>query len=82
MSDKRQRANVYQFILDVDNLQPVDDMRRIISRFKQFNKMYNLKRKGESDPYIKVFLFLCSTTDDVRHKVYVEFDPELNGVNR
>ena len=54
-------------------------MGRIQRRFNQFNISYNERSNG---PSISVFLFMTSTSNDVDHKVFIEFDADFSGVHR
>ena len=76
------RPKVYQFLLDVENLEPVDDLQRINTRFQQVSENLNKKRKTSDDPFIEVFLHMGSTVDEKSHKVFIQFDTTGAGVHR
>lgn len=78
----RSRPKVHQFLLDVDNKEEADDASRIQKRFELFNTSYNKRRKSSSDPHIDSFLYMCSTSDDIAHKVFIQFGADLSGVHR
>ena len=76
------RPKVYQLLLDVENLEPVDDILRINTRFQQVSENLNKRRKTSDDPYIEVFLHMGSTFDEISHKLFIQFDTSGDGVNR
>ena len=78
----KSKGKKHQFLLDIENLLPLDNNHQINQRFKDFVTSMNNRAKNKDDPYISTLLHMDSTSSEHNLKVYIELNETYQGLNR